>query len=212
MQSRGLRAPGASTQRRCENGRCRCRRLTSTKTGVAVCSSLHRSRGNAGRRAAFCHCGTARRRGSSLRSDRCEHGRDESHLRYRNQGNWRARERGQRFQDYRRARALDDVGDKPDAILIGPGMQDESSVHDFVRALLQRTKCAKIVLDAYAMGIVRDAASFQFDGAQNAEKARGGAREIAGSRFTHPPARERVRSHERRCERQPLRQTRIRRQ
>lgn len=52
------------------------------------------------------------------------------------------------------ARALDGVVQTQDAVLIGPGMQDETSVLDFVGALVPRLGRAKLLLDAYAMGIV----------------------------------------------------------
>ncbi|MBC7500647.1 MAG: NAD(P)H-hydrate dehydratase [Herminiimonas sp.] len=43
---------------------------------------------------------------------------------------------------------------KVDAVLIGPGMQDEAATCAFVRALLPKFAEARIVLDAYAMGAV----------------------------------------------------------
>lgn len=53
---------------------------------------------------------------------------------------------------------LDPVADKIDAVLIGPGMQDEAATARLVGPLLQRLAggAASIVLDANAMGIVRD--------------------------------------------------------
>jgi hydroxyethylthiazole kinase-like uncharacterized protein yjeF len=59
------------------------------------------------------------------------------------------------------ARTLAQAATKQDATLIGPGMVDESSVHDFVRAMLPRLQGSKVVLDAYAMGIV-NMTSFPF--------------------------------------------------
>jgi ADP-dependent NAD(P)H-hydrate dehydratase len=55
------------------------------------------------------------------------------------------------------AHALDGLAEKNDAILIGPGMQDESAICGFVRELLSGLGDAKVILDACAMGIVRDA-------------------------------------------------------
>ena len=52
---------------------------------------------------------------------------------------------------------------KVDAILIGPGMQDEASISTFVRALLPIFPDAKIVLDACAMGVVRGSQAYQED-------------------------------------------------
>lgn len=51
-----------------------------------------------------------------------------------------------------------------DAILIGPGMQDENAVCTFVRALLPQFPDAKIVLDACAMAVVRGSQAYQEDG------------------------------------------------
>ena len=50
--------------------------------------------------------------------------------------------------------ALDPLADKVDAVLIGPGMQDEAATAALVRALLPRLEGVKVVLDANAMGIV----------------------------------------------------------
>ncbi|SHH12381.1 NAD(P)H-hydrate dehydratase [Massilia sp. CF038] len=64
--------------------------------------------------------------------------------------------------------ALDPLAGKIGAILIGPGMQDETATAALVRALLPRLEDCAIVLDANAMGIVRnpdradDAAPFRF--------------------------------------------------
>ena len=52
--------------------------------------------------------------------------------------------------------ALHSVCRDQDAVLVGPGMEDEEAVHAFTRALLPRVRCGKIVLDAYAMGVVKD--------------------------------------------------------
>lgn len=49
---------------------------------------------------------------------------------------------------------LDPLADKVNAILIGPGMQDEPATAALVRALLPRLDGAAVVLDACAMGIV----------------------------------------------------------
>ncbi len=43
---------------------------------------------------------------------------------------------------------------KVDALLIGPGMQDEAATCDFVRALLPRLGAQALVVDALAMGVV----------------------------------------------------------
>jgi ADP-dependent NAD(P)H-hydrate dehydratase len=56
------------------------------------------------------------------------------------------------------ASALESLVDKLDAVLIGPGMQDEPAVCDFVRALLPKLGGLSVVLDAAAMGLVCDAA------------------------------------------------------
>ena len=49
---------------------------------------------------------------------------------------------------------LDPLADKVDAVLIGPGMQDEAASATLVRALLPRLNGCSVVLDANAMGIV----------------------------------------------------------
>jgi ADP-dependent NAD(P)H-hydrate dehydratase len=49
---------------------------------------------------------------------------------------------------------LDPLADKVNAILIGPGMQDEPATAALVRALLPRLDDTAVVLDACAMGIV----------------------------------------------------------
>ena len=50
--------------------------------------------------------------------------------------------------------ALDPLADKVNAILIGPGMQDEAATAVLVRALLPRLDGTAVVLDACAMGII----------------------------------------------------------
>jgi ADP-dependent NAD(P)H-hydrate dehydratase len=52
---------------------------------------------------------------------------------------------------------LDPVADKVDAVLVGPGMQDEAATARLVGILLERLAGSKasVVLDANAMGIVR---------------------------------------------------------
>src|SRR3569832_2089710 len=52
------------------------------------------------------------------------------------------------------ARGLADLASRADAIVIGPGMQDEPSACAFLLELLPRLGDAKVVLDACAMGIV----------------------------------------------------------
>ncbi len=62
--------------------------------------------------------------------------------------------------------ALNPLADRVDAILIGPGMQDEPATAQLVRALLPRLDGTRIVLDACAMGIVRGSAGeapFRFE-------------------------------------------------
>ncbi len=49
---------------------------------------------------------------------------------------------------------LDPLADKVNAILIGPGMQDEVATAALVRALLARLDGTRVVLDANAMGIL----------------------------------------------------------
>jgi ADP-dependent NAD(P)H-hydrate dehydratase len=51
---------------------------------------------------------------------------------------------------------LDPLADKVDAILIGPGMQDEAATAVLVRALLPRLEASNtsVVLDACAMGVI----------------------------------------------------------
>ena len=59
---------------------------------------------------------------------------------------------------------LDPLADKVDALLIGPGMQDEAATAALVGALLPRLAGTAVVLDAGAMGIVAqsDAGQFRF--------------------------------------------------
>jgi ADP-dependent NAD(P)H-hydrate dehydratase len=51
--------------------------------------------------------------------------------------------------------ALGAMASRFDAVLIGPGMQDESATCAFVLALLPKLKEVKVVLDACAMNVVR---------------------------------------------------------
>jgi hydroxyethylthiazole kinase-like uncharacterized protein yjeF len=53
------------------------------------------------------------------------------------------------------ADALGAMASRFDAVLIGPGMQDESATCAFVLALLPKLKDVKVVLDACAMNVVR---------------------------------------------------------
>ena len=46
-----------------------------------------------------------------------------------------------------------------DAVLIGPGMQDEPAICEFVHALLPMLDGVNVILDAAAMGVVREAAA-----------------------------------------------------
>jgi hydroxyethylthiazole kinase-like uncharacterized protein yjeF len=52
------------------------------------------------------------------------------------------------------ADGLDDLVRKIDAVLIGPGMQDEPATCGFVLALLPKLTGVKVILDACAMGVV----------------------------------------------------------
>ncbi|HWU98683.1 MAG TPA: NAD(P)H-hydrate dehydratase [Oxalicibacterium sp.] len=61
------------------------------------------------------------------------------------------------------AELFDNLTGKIDAILIGPGMQDEPSICAFVHALLPKFPDTKIVLDACAMAVVRGSQSYQED-------------------------------------------------
>ena len=51
-------------------------------------------------------------------------------------------------------RSLEGLIEAQDALLIGPGMQHEASVLAFTSAAMKGLKRAKLVLDAYAMGVV----------------------------------------------------------
>lgn len=51
---------------------------------------------------------------------------------------------------------LNPLADRVDALLIGPGMQDEPATAALVRALLPRLDGTNVVLDACAMGIILD--------------------------------------------------------
>jgi ADP-dependent NAD(P)H-hydrate dehydratase len=52
------------------------------------------------------------------------------------------------------AAALDSMKGRLDAVLIGPGMQDEPAICDFVHALLPMLDGVTVILDAAAMGVV----------------------------------------------------------
>lgn len=52
------------------------------------------------------------------------------------------------------AQHLDPLADRVDAVLVGPGMQDEAATALLARALLPRLGRTPVVLDACAMGIV----------------------------------------------------------
>jgi hydroxyethylthiazole kinase-like uncharacterized protein yjeF len=60
--------------------------------------------------------------------------------------------------------ALNGLAGKVDAVLIGPGMQNESALAGFVAELLPQLDGTPVLLDACAMGIVRDAADGNTDG------------------------------------------------
>ncbi len=66
------------------------------------------------------------------------------------------------------ARSLDGISAAQDAILIGPGMQDEAAVLAFTRAATAKLKAAKLVLDAYAMGLVADYCDYSDHSARRA--------------------------------------------
>jgi ADP-dependent NAD(P)H-hydrate dehydratase len=55
------------------------------------------------------------------------------------------------------AEALKSMKGRLDAVLIGPGMQDEPAICEFVHALLPMLDGVSVVLDAAAMGVVCDA-------------------------------------------------------
>ena len=54
------------------------------------------------------------------------------------------------------AAALESMEGRLDAVLIGPGMQDEPAICEFVHALLPMLDGVDVVLDAAAMGVVRE--------------------------------------------------------
>jgi ADP-dependent NAD(P)H-hydrate dehydratase len=54
------------------------------------------------------------------------------------------------------AAALESMQGRLDAVLIGPGMQDEPAICEFVHALLPMLDGVNVILDAAAMGVVRD--------------------------------------------------------
>ncbi len=68
------------------------------------------------------------------------------------------------------AALFDKLIGKIDAVLIGPGMQDEPSICAFVHALLPKFADTKIVLDACAMSVVRGSQAYQED-AENIREA-----------------------------------------
>lgn len=55
------------------------------------------------------------------------------------------------------AQVLESMRGRVDAVLIGPGMQDEPAICEFVHALLPMLDGVRVVLDAAAMGVVRSA-------------------------------------------------------
>lgn len=55
------------------------------------------------------------------------------------------------------ASALESMKGRLDAVLIGPGMQDEPAICEFVHALLPMLDGVNVILDAAAMGVVCDA-------------------------------------------------------
>lgn len=57
--------------------------------------------------------------------------------------------------DAKAGHLLDNVIEKADAVLIGPGMQDESATCDLIRSLLPTLSKTKVVLDACAMSVMR---------------------------------------------------------
>jgi ADP-dependent NAD(P)H-hydrate dehydratase len=66
-----------------------------------------------------------------------------------------------------RAASALDVDGEFDAVLIGPGMEDEAVTCRFVTAMLRKSRQVTLVLDAVAMSVVahtRASASFRFDG------------------------------------------------
>jgi ADP-dependent NAD(P)H-hydrate dehydratase len=65
--------------------------------------------------------------------------------------------------DAKAAHLLDKSIDGADAVLIGPGMQDESATCDLVTTLLPKLSKAKLVLDACAMSVMRKSKSSLFN-------------------------------------------------
>jgi ADP-dependent NAD(P)H-hydrate dehydratase len=61
------------------------------------------------------------------------------------------------------AELFNQLAGKVDALLIGPGMQDEASICAFTRALLPKFADKPIVLDACAMGVLRGSQAYQED-------------------------------------------------
>lgn len=59
------------------------------------------------------------------------------------------------------AERFNKLAEKVDAVLVGPGMQDEQAICRFVLQLLPKLGATKVVLDASAMGVVRDMAALQ---------------------------------------------------
>ena len=56
---------------------------------------------------------------------------------------------------------LDALLGKVDAIVIGPGLQDETATRLFTRGLVERARRAAVVLDALAMNVVADFSDFE---------------------------------------------------
>ena len=69
------------------------------------------------------------------------------------------------------AELLDDLAGRADAVLIGPGMQDEQAACSFTHALLKKFVDTTIVLDACAMAVVRGSQAYQED-AENVSDTR----------------------------------------
>lgn len=72
------------------------------------------------------------------------------------------------------AQALESMKGRLDAVLIGPGMQDEPAICEFVHALLPMLDGVDVILDAAAMGVVCDAGAH--DGSNKGFLGRYGAR------------------------------------
>jgi hydroxyethylthiazole kinase-like uncharacterized protein yjeF len=81
------------------------------------------------------------------------------------------------------ARALEGLAGKIDAVLIGPGMQDEPAICEFVEALLPRLSETKVVLDACAMGVVRNPEQAFGPSGRGGGPDRTGAADAADKRF-----------------------------